>query len=118
MATEHPPAAAAHAAAAHAATGRKFFSNGHAVAELQQALAMEAGSRSDSASASQKQRPWFEGLAGVNSKGCQRQIVLFDGMCRLCMGFVSFVVGRDADDLFQKSFCVSQSWVYFSIAPS
>eukprot|EP00931_Biecheleriopsis_adriatica_P058177 TRINITY_DN34575_c0_g1_i1.p1 TRINITY_DN34575_c0_g1~~TRINITY_DN34575_c0_g1_i1.p1 ORF type:complete len:194 (+),score=35.11 TRINITY_DN34575_c0_g1_i1:64-645(+) len=43
----------------------------------------------------------FEADLGVNRAGCQRRLVLFDGQCRLCLGFVAIVVGRDSSDLFR-----------------
>ncbi|CAJ1367851.1 unnamed protein product [Effrenium voratum] len=39
-------------------------------------------------------------LLGESAHG-PRRLILFDGQCRLCLGFVSIVVGRDSSDLFR-----------------
>ncbi|CAK9027262.1 unnamed protein product [Durusdinium trenchii] len=40
-------------------------------------------------------------LLGTSENGTARRLLLFDGQCRLCLGFVSIVVGRDSSDLFR-----------------
>lgn len=40
-------------------------------------------------------------VIGTTADGAPRRLVLFDGMCRLCMGFVGFVIDRDSKDLFR-----------------
>mmetsp|Transcript_6992 Transcript_6992/g.12024 ORF Transcript_6992/g.12024 Transcript_6992/m.12024 type:complete len:197 (-) Transcript_6992:199-789(-) len=46
-------------------------------------------------------RPWFEDVIGQTPDGHQRRLVLFDGMCKLCLGFVRIVITRDSTDLFR-----------------
>merc|ERR1719424_1866992 len=43
----------------------------------------------------------IEDKVGRNGDGVVRRLVLFDGICRLCMGFVSVVISRDGSDLFR-----------------
>mmetsp|Transcript_4261 Transcript_4261/g.9919 ORF Transcript_4261/g.9919 Transcript_4261/m.9919 type:complete len:185 (+) Transcript_4261:73-627(+) len=38
---------------------------------------------------------------GQNAAGITRRLILFDGQCRLCLGFVAIVTGRDSSDLFR-----------------
>eukprot|EP00913_Durusdinium_trenchii_P011631 g10924.t1 len=40
-------------------------------------------------------------LLGTSENGTARRLLLFDGQSRLCLGFVSIVVGRDSSDLFR-----------------
>ena len=48
-----------------------------------------------------EERPDALMLLGQNAAGTTRRLILFDGQCRLCLGFVSIVVGRDSSDLFR-----------------
>lgn len=38
---------------------------------------------------------------GRNAAGVARRLLLFDGTCRLCMGFVDMTINRDGQDLFR-----------------
>jgi len=40
-------------------------------------------------------------LAAANLSDLKQPLIVFDGVCHLCTGFVRFVIGRDREALFQ-----------------
>uniref|UniRef100_A0A6T9LSG4 DUF393 domain-containing protein n=1 Tax=Alexandrium catenella TaxID=2925 RepID=A0A6T9LSG4_ALECA len=75
---------------------RKLFTNGQEVADsaMPPTAAIETGGAGIKG-------PWFGDLLGTTPSGEKRRLILFDGMCRLCMGFVGIVVSRDSHGLFR-----------------
>lgn len=80
----------------------RLFVNGRRVQEVAAAALPQQQLREvEGADACRPARPWFEDIIGFTASGDKRRrLVLFDGMCRLCLGFVGLVVGRDPAGLF------------------
>eukprot|EP00448_Togula_jolla_P006096 CAMPEP_0170615154 /NCGR_PEP_ID=MMETSP0224-20130122/25184_1 /TAXON_ID=285029 /ORGANISM="Togula jolla, Strain CCCM 725" /LENGTH=210 /DNA_ID=CAMNT_0010940863 /DNA_START=50 /DNA_END=682 /DNA_ORIENTATION=- len=95
-------------AAAPLLAERTYFVNGRQVpAEAQEARELVAHAMASPSSSStenrlqQELRSTLEKKLGTSSDGIPRRLVLFDGMCRLCFGFLAVVVPRDSLDRFR-----------------
>eukprot|EP00930_Biecheleria_cincta_P070140 TRINITY_DN57789_c0_g1_i1.p1 TRINITY_DN57789_c0_g1~~TRINITY_DN57789_c0_g1_i1.p1 ORF type:complete len:189 (+),score=36.26 TRINITY_DN57789_c0_g1_i1:39-605(+) len=72
---------------------RKYFVNG------KEATEEEVNKLEDTQAQAAEPPSPFEVL--LEHSTAQRRLILFDGQCRLCLGFIAIVAGRDSRDLFR-----------------
>lgn len=79
---------------------QSYFVNGRQV-DLPARDTDAAKTQANSDTAEEELAIRLEGLLGRNQKEEHRRLVLFDGICRLCMGFVDLVISCDGSDRFR-----------------